>query len=212
MHVVGFAGLARGGKTTAARILFDWCKQHGMNPMLYSFAQPMKRAARRVGLDKDTNPELYRTTLQRWGESRRDPQYKPGITGPDYWVNRVLGELVGIQVREQEEYQRIDKLYWNREFKETVVIFDDMRYMNELELVKSLNGTTVFVDGSFRLKDDMGAAWRQHESERLATAYTTMSLPDETFDFYVRNAGSEAEFKELVENLAPAWIDVETLS
>jgi hypothetical protein len=211
MHVVGFAGLARGGKTTAARILFDWCKQHGMNPMLYSFAQPMKRAARRVGLDKDTNPETYRKTLQRWGESRRDPQYKPGITGPDYWVNRVLGELVGIQGREQEEYRRIDKLHWNREFKETVVIFDDMRYPNELALIQRLNGTTVFVDGAHRLKD-LDVDWRQHESERLAMMYTAGTLPDDVFDYYVQNDGSEEEFKALVNTLAPAWIDAETLT
>jgi len=211
MQVVGFAGLARGGKTTAARILFDWCKQHGMSPMLYSFAQPMKRAAKRVGLDKDTQSELYRATLQRWGESRRDPRYKPGITGPDYWVNRVLLELVGIQVREQEEYRRIDKLHWNREFKETVVIFDDMRYMNEVQMVDAMNGTTIFVDGADRLQD-LDASWRQHESERLATLYTQGAITDEVFDFYIKNDKSEAEFKKLVDGLASAWIDVETLT
>jgi hypothetical protein len=206
MHVVGFAGLARGGKTTTARLLFDWCEQNGMNPMLYSFAQPMKRAAKRIGLDKDSDPELYRKTLQRWGESRRDPKYKPGITGPDYWVNRVLVELLEIQIREQSEYSRLDQYGWNRVFKETVVIFDDMRYANEVELVKTLNGTTVFVDGSFRLKD-LGAEWRQHESERLATAYTTMSIPYNTFDYYVKNYDSESKLKQLVETSAPVWID-----
>lgn len=211
MHVVGFAGLARGGKTTAAHFLFDWCTEHGMNPMLYSFAQPMKRAAKRIGLSKESNPEAYRKTLQRWGESRRNPNYKPGITGPDYWVNRVLGELIAIQVNEQRSYDHMNKYEWNRMFKETVVIFDDMRYANELELVQRLNGTTVFVDGAHRL-NDLDVDWRQHESERLAMMYTAGALPDDVFDFYVKNDGSEAEFKELVDTLAPAWIDVETLT
>lgn len=211
MHVIGFAGLARGGKTTAAQFMYKWCMDHGMNPMLYSFAQPMKRAAKRIGLDKDTNPELYRKTLQRWGESRRNPDYKPGITGPDYWVNRVLLELAQIQIDEQNNYARMDRFYWNKEFKETVIIFDDMRYINELEMVQALNGTTIFVDGALRLKD-LHADWRQHESEKLAMLYTFGSLPDEIFDFYVKNDRSEEEFKEIVEALAPAWIDVETFS
>ena len=210
MIVVGFAGLARGGKTTAARYLFVWCTEHGMNPMLYSFAQPMKRAAKRIGLDKDKEPEKYRKTLQRWGESRRDPDYKPGVTGPDYWVNRVLAELVVVQLDEQEKYKQMDRFGWQREFKETVVIFDDLRYLNELELVQALNGTTVFVDGAMRL-NDLNAKWRQHESEKMAMLYTTGALPD-IFDFYVKNEESEQHFKELVEYLAPAWLDVETMS
>ena len=211
MHVIGFAGLARGGKTTAAQFMYKWCMDHGMNPMLYSFAQPMKRAAKRIGLDKDTQPELYRKTLQRWGESRRNPDYKPGITGPDYWVHRVLLELAEIQIDEQTNYARMDRFSWNNEFRETVIIFDDMRYMNELEMVQALNGTTVFVDGALRL-NDLDADWRRHESEKLAMLYTFGSLPDEIFDFYVKNDRSEEEFKKIVEALAPAWIDVETFS
>lgn len=210
MIVVGFAGLARGGKTTAALYLHDWCKEHGMNPILYSFAQPMKRAAKRLGLNKDTNPKKYRETLQRWGESRRDPNYKPGITGPDYWVNRVLIELVQVQITEQDTYKQMDRFGWHKEFKETVVIFDDMRYLNELEMVQALNGTTIFVDGAMRLKD-LDAPWRQHESEKLAMLYTTGHISD-IFDFYVKNEESEAHFKELIEYLAPAWLDVETLT
>jgi len=211
MHVIGFAGLARGGKTTAAQFMYKWCMDHGMNPMLYSFAQPMKRAAKRIGLDKDTQPELYRKTLQRWGESRRNPDYKPGITGPDYWVHRVLLELAEIQIDEQTNYARMDRFSWNNEFRETVIIFDDMRYMNELEMVQALNGTTVFVDGALRL-NDLDADWRRHESEKLAMLYTFGSIPDEIFDFYVKNDRSEEEFKKIVEALAPAWIDVETFS
>jgi hypothetical protein len=210
MIVIGFAGLARGGKTTAAKFMYDWCLAHDMNPLLYSFAQPMKRAARRIGLDKNKEPEKYRKTLQRWGETRRDPEFRPGISGPDYWINRVLLELAQIQITEQDKYGRMDKFGMNSEFRETVVIFDDLRYMNELEMVNVLNGTTIFVDGASRIKD-LDAKWRQHESEKLAMLYTFGAIPD-IFDFYVKNERTEEEFKELVELLAPAWIDVETLT
>lgn len=210
MIVIGFAGLARGGKTTAAQFMSDWCTQHGMKPRLYSFAQPMKRAAKRLGLDKEKNPAEYRRTLQRWGESRRNPDFRPGVSGPDYWVNRILVELAVIQLNEQEQYAHMDRFEWNTAFKETVIIFDDMRYMNEVEMVQALNGTTVFVDGASRI-EDLGAKWRQHESERLAMLYTAGAVPD-IFDFYIKNEGSQEQFKELVEYLAPAWIDVETMT
>lgn len=210
MLVIGFAGLARGGKTTAAQFMHQWCMDHGMNPLLYSFAQPMKRAAKRLGLSKENDPHTYRKTLQRWGESRRDPEFRPGITGPDYWVNRVLEDLAVIQLTEQENYKRMDRFSWNSEFKETVIIFDDMRYLNEVEMVQALNGTTIFVDGAARLTD-LDAQWRQHESEKLAMLYTAGAIPD-IFDFYIQNDGTEEQFKQLVEYLAPAWIDVETMT
>lgn len=209
MLVIGFAGLARGGKTTAALHLSEWCKEHDMNPVIYSFAQPMKRAAKRLGLSKDKNPRLYRETLQRWGESRRDPKFRPGISGPDYWVRRCSAELCELSHYEKERYRRLDRFGMNNEFKETVVIFDDLRYANELEMVHSFNGITVFVDGASRI-EDLTASWRQHESEKLAMLYTFGAIPD-VFDFYIKNEKSEEEFKQLVDLLAPAWVDVETL-
>jgi len=208
--IVAFAGVARGGKTTAARLLHDWCMDHDLKPIIMSFAQPMKEAAKRIGLSKDTNPELYRKTLQRWGESRRDPAYKPGITGPDYWVNRSIKTIARLADAEKAEYMHMDKYEWNREFKEYVIIFDDMRYLNELELITDLGGTTIFVDGASRLKD-MGAKWRMHESEKMAMMYTYGHLPD-VFDYYITNHHGEQTLKELVDHLAPAWLDMEIMS
>ncbi len=210
MIIVAFAGLARGGKTTAANYLFDWCKEHDLNPVRMSFAKPMKDAAERLGLSKDKDPKKYRAVLQRWGESRRDPNYKPGVTGPDYWVERAIANLLKLAAIEQADYMHKDRFEWTSHWKETVAIFDDVRYMNELEMIEGMGGTTVFIDGMARIKD-MDAEWRKHESERLAMLYSYGHYPD-IFDYYVNNNYSEDTLKQLVDHLAPAWLDMEIMT
>ena len=209
MKIIAFAGLARGGKTTAAEYLELWCRQHDLNPIRCSFADPIKKAAKRLGIDKEKEPELYRKTLQRWGESRRDPQFRPGVTGPDYWVDRAQKLIENAAKEEARLYNELMRFNLENEFKETVLIFDDLRYLNEADLVKYMLGYTVFIDGSFQ-PVDLTAAWRQHSSETLAMAYTFGILPDDTFDFYVDNKGTRDNFRDLIEKLAPAWVDVET--
>jgi hypothetical protein len=208
--IVAFAGLARGGKTTAANYLFDWCKEHGLSPVKVSFAKPMKDAAERLGLSKDKDPKKYRAVLQRWGETRRDPDFRPGISGEGYWVNRAAMNLLKLANAEAAMYKHMDKHGFNSEFKETVAIFDDVRYMNELELIEGMGGTTVFIDGMARIKD-MDAEWRKHESERLAMLYSQGRYPD-IFDYYVNNNYSEDTLKQLVDHLAPAWLDMEIMT
>lgn len=211
MIVVAFAGLARGGKTTSAQMLRDWCNQHGMDARICSFAELMKKAAVRIGLSKETDPTLYRSTLQRWGENKRNPKYQPGRSGPDYWVNKSMALLMKHAAEERLLYERIDRLDLNNEFKERVIIFDDMRYPNELEAIKSIGGSTVFVDGLSRITDIL-ADWRQHESEAMSVMYTFGALPDETFDYYITNNSSEENLKELINILAPMWLDMEIMA
>jgi hypothetical protein len=208
--IVAFAGLARGGKTTAANYLFDWCKEHGLNPVRMSFAKPMKDAAERLGLSKDKDPKKYRAVLQRWGETRRDPKFRPGVSGDGYWVNRAVLNLLKLAKAEAAMYKHFDKHGFHSEFKETVAIFDDVRYMNELEMIEGMGGTTVFIDGMARIQD-MDAEWRKHESERLAMLYSYGHYPD-IFDYYVNNNYSEDTLKQLVDHLAPAWLDMEIMT
>lgn len=210
MKVIAFAGLARGGKTTAADALEKWCHEHDMNPIRCSFADPIKKAAKRLGISKENNPDLYRKTLQRWGESRRDPEFRPGKTGPNYWVERVLKQILTHQYEERQLYRKLIDFDSEVTFKESVLIFDDLRYDNELALINTYGGLTIFVDGAGIVKD-FCAQWRQHPSETMAMAYTMGLLPDSIFDFYIVNNASKEKFEKLVEQLAPAWMDVETL-
>lgn len=207
MKVIAFAGLARAGKTTAAKMASKWCIANGYNPVIMSFAEPMKRAAARIGLSKDDDPEKYRSVLQRWGSTRRDPEYKPGVTGPDYWVNRMLMELVEAKVNEKDLYRSCDNLNATSIFSETVVIFDDCRYLNEVEMIGVINGIVVFVDGISRISDPL-AQWRQHESEMMAWAYTFGQLPDDVFDYYVINDKTQATLQKKINKMMPKWMEV----
>lgn len=208
MKVIGFAGLARGGKTTAANFLCDWCLDHGMIPFRMSFADPMKKAAKRIGLTKEGNPELYRKTLQRWGESRRNPFTRPGVTGPDYWADRACAGLLDLAERERIAYDKLTKLASENCFREFVAVFDDVRYENELDMITEFGGTAVFVDGAPRLKD-LKAEWRKHESEKMAMEYTKGKMPDSTFDYLITNYHDEETLNALVQQLAPIWVDME---
>ena len=206
MKVIAFAGLARAGKTTAARIVAQMYSEMGYKVDLMSFAEPMKRAAARIGLSKDTDPKKYREVLQRWGSSRRDPNYRPGITGPDYWVNRVFVELVDVKFNEKKDYKRWDAAGAPRLFEERIVIFDDCRYPNEVEMIARINGITVFVDGLSRVTDPL-AEWRHHESEQMAWQYTLGGLPDETFDYYLINDGDIDDLTSKLSRHSSIWFE-----
>lgn len=206
MRIVAFNGLARGGKTTCAEILEKWCVRHGMHPIRCSFADPMKKAARYVGLSKDDNPKLYRATLQRWGENKRNPEYQPGRSGPHYWITRVQKMIMAHAIDERNRFASMSDHGLDSDFKESILIFDDLRYGNELDLVRKMNGITVFVDGVSRIKD-LGADWRQHESELLSMAITFGVIDGEIFDYYLPNDGSKERLEQLVDKLAPAWLD-----
>ena len=206
MRIIAFAGLARSGKTTAARILDRWCRQHHMIPVQCSFAGPMKKAAERIGLSKDSNPAKYRRIMQSWGERKRDPAHQPGRSGPDYWVNKARKMIVKEAEKEREVYRNLAENGLENDFRETVLIFDDMRYINELNMVTALDGISVFVDGATRLKD-LSASWRAHESEALATLVTAGVIESEIFDYFVPNETTENNLIKFVRKLAPAWFD-----
>lgn len=216
MIVVALAGLARSGKTTTATLLANWCMEHSLSPIFMSFAEPMKAAAKRLGLDKETNPSLYRATLQRWGETRRDPNFRPSghpsrRSGEDYWLRRVAILILQKQLAERDKYAALALINKEKEFCEKVLIFDDLRYINELEFIRCIGGTTVFVDGRSRIKD-IDAPFRQHESEALATYYTDGLMPDNAIDFLITNDGSITVLKNLVNRLAPVWLDMSVMS
>ena len=216
MIVVAFAGLARGGKTTTANLLANWCLEHSLSPTIMSFAEPMKLAAKRLGLDKETEPEKYRKTLQRWGETRRDPNFRPTgkpsrRSGEDYWLRRVAILILQKQLAERDKYAALALLNKEKEHCEKVLIFDDLRYLNELEFIRCIGGTTVFVDGRERIKD-IDAPFRQHESEALAAFYTDGLLPDNAIDFLITNDGSLTSLKNLTNRLAPVWLDMSVMS
>lgn len=206
MRIVAFAGLARAGKTTAAEIFAEWCTRHGMQPVRMSFAEDLKKAAKWLKISKETQPRLYRELLQRWGSQKRDIGHQPGRTGPDFWVNRTARNIIKHAMDERADYNRCCALDLEDSWRERVLIFDDLRYTNELNMMVDLDGVTVFVDGLERITD-LRADWRNHESEMLATLVTLGQIDEDVFDFHLPNNQGLEVLRAKIDKLASAWLD-----
>lgn len=206
MRIIALAGLAQSGKTTVraeiARLAFD----AGYTPHLRSFAGPLKQACEIMGASKETNPELYRKTCQYIGKNYRDPDFVPGVTGSEYWVDMMANEIHAIAQAEADT--QLTK--GTGRFFESLLLIDDMRYKNERGIVRACGGTTVFVDGSRRLGlhktrfEDL-PEWRQDPSEMMAWSYGHGNAPDDSFDFTFTNNGSMESLTSGVETMFRFW-------
>lgn len=190
MKIIALAGMGKSGKTTAAIAMAKALFDEGYTPILEHFAGPLKDASHSLGFVKDGEYDhLYRKFCQFVGETAREES-------PEWWVNLMAERLDDIA---DQEASTIGSDNWH----ERVVLIDDIRYENELALVKKYSGKIVFVSAQSRLKD-LDAEWRQHHSERLARLYENGEFEDELFDTTVsNNSDNDVEsFKAVVSSLA----------
>jgi hypothetical protein len=205
MQVVAVAGLAQAGKSLLGEWIAKSAYENGMIPKRLSFAGALKTAAAAIGADKTSNPDLYRKFCQDVGNACRTESYVPGITGPDYWVNLTKSILGDMLKAEQKAIQG------GGEFKETVVIFDDVRFMNELGMLREWDATTIFVDRGTDLPTP-DAPFRKHVSEALAYQFLNdAELLAENFKYLVSSAGSTEEYRTRVGPYLPVWAGVSNL-
>ena len=174
MKVIAFSGRARCGKSyiskVAARALWDM----GYVPVTIPLAAPLKEAAAEAGFPKETRPEEYRLFCQEHGAAKREEN-------PDHWLGLWYDMYLDARMRElgsKGEY---------------VVIVDDVRYPNELDLINKIeNSTTIFVSEGSRSAtlEDADAEWREHHSEYLANdAMEDFSKYRDDFDYLFVNDG-----------------------
>lgn len=184
MKVIAFSGRARCGKSyiskVASRILWDM----GYVPITLPLAAPLKDAAAEAGYPKETHPEQYRLFCQEQGAAKREEN-------PDHWLGLWYDMYLDARMRELGSSS------------EYVIIVDDVRYPNELDLINKIeNSTTIFVSEGSRSAtlEDADADWRQHHSEYLANdANENYSKYEKDFDFLFVNDGDP--FKDLQEYL-----------
>lgn len=163
--VIGLSGWARSGKDTVADYLV---KNHGYTKV--SFATPMREALYRLN-PKITINELQSTPLQvgvdvyDWeGLKERSPDVRGlmqrmgtevgrEMFGEDFWVNYALNSIPD----------------------GSKAVIADVRYPNEAEAIKKLNGEVV------RINRDGVQAANSHPSET--------AMNDYEFDIVIKNAG-----------------------
>jgi hypothetical protein len=202
MQVIAIAGLAKCGKTTLADEIARIAYEKGMVPRRMSFAGSLKRAAEDIGASKALQPDLYRKFCQEVGKNMRDPTYCPGVTGPNWWVDRTREELNLIAATEG---------YTKSQGGEVVVIFDDVRFPNELNMLRAMGAVRLYVDREQELPDPTGE-WRNHDSEKMAY---DMRLNAEqrlaNFNFHVISSGPLEDYLIRVRPFIPVWLGLENV-
>lgn len=190
------AGQARVGKTTAANYIANLAKKQEYKPIILPFAQAIKDEAAANGLTKENNPEEYRKFCQSIGEGRRKEN-------PDHWINMFKEKWLELHNKDKEAAQSTAKIW-----KETVVIVDDCRYLNELNFGKSINAKTIFISRGSRVLEDQDADWRNHESEMMANLYEAGDKDyQDIFSYIVKNEGTIKDYHSKLKDRLLNWLD-----
>lgn len=201
MITILLSGQARVGKTTAAEFIADYAKKNDFKPVILPFAKSIKDEAAAAGLSKDTDPHGYRKYCQEIGEGKRKDD-------PDYWLNLFKKEWNKLAVKDAKDSQDDNKLW-----KETVVIVDDCRYLNELNFGRTSGAITVFLSRGKRDLFEQTGEWRNHESEDMANR-TELGDKDyvQMFDWTVKNEGSMEDLHDKLVMRLPLWLSLSPTS
>ena len=175
MQVIGFAGVARVGKSYSTNALKEVAEQQGWKVFIVPFAKPLKDAAAKMGYGKDTNPEKYREFCQEHGAKMR-------AKNADHWLDQWYSLIRGIQKKEWADDSGMPYL----------IISDDVRYENELNAIRKNKGLAVYLQPGDRVLEGASEEWRKHESEALANQVLGQrEMYEHMFDFFVTNTGEE---------------------
>lgn len=159
--IIGLAGAKGAGKSTIARHILMGVEQAlNYKPQILNFAGPLKEAcASLYALDYD---QLYGDRKEeidpRWGMSPRQILQTTGARmraehGEGFWVQHMRSKI------ERETAISIEGYYRSLG---TCIIIDDVRYENEVALVRELGGTVHGIQRQAAENED------EHESEQLA--------------------------------------------
>ena len=184
MFVIGIAGKKRHGKDAVAKIIMNYAKEHGHVAVKRAMADPLKEECAKMiaeelaansscdsklttyehvlaDMNSDETKEKYRLLLQWWGT-----EFKRSID-PDYWVKR------------SEAWLTVAKNYVD------LVVIPDVRFVNEIEMVKQLGGIVIRVERPQLVQCDV------HASEKLLDDY-------KDWDSVIVNAGTLDELEQHV--------------
>jgi len=151
IRFIGFFGIAKAGKTTAAHTLVDELNRQGRMAYTKSFAGPLKEGLKVMGIYKDIHPDMYRTAAQFMGtEICRE-------YAENWWVDQMRHSIEGLP-------------------DDAIVVVDDCRFINEFDFIREMGGDMVFVDAGHRVIP-AGKIYT-HRSERIAMNFLNCMLAE----------------------------------
>jgi hypothetical protein len=224
--LVGFHGVKRSGKDTAASFLEVWASGRSLSFARRGFADKAKLAfARqfypsismkdaivwcdtykdteaRVVVEVPTSPSVHHAEVQfRQCLAQFATQGARHIYGEDHWVDQLL------PLDRATVHATVPS--WHDNFKLGVAGIDnpilvadvcaiiDMRFDNEIERIRRLGGINVKIRRAVA-EDAVLAQDDIHESE--------MGIPDQEFDYVVPNNGTLEDLQVLINSLAETLI------
>lgn len=123
--ILGFTGLARSGKDTAANALVS-----AFGAVKYSFAEPIRDMLFCIGIDADTIVDKE-ATIPHLGKSLRECMQ---TLGTEWGRQLVHGDLWVMEAK-----RRIDMLVKNRR----MVVIPDVRFDNEARMIQESGGVVI---------------------------------------------------------------------
>lgn len=145
--IIGIAGPARAGKTTAAEMLVREIESCDLLVERVGFADPIREIIDEQGVDKITQHDEYRDLAGAIGQIRR--KYDQ-----DVWIKQLAS--------------RMDASFACN--GTTHFVIDDVRFANEIWSIQRAGGYILFVDAKARLDFDLPVY--SLESEHIAVQAT----------------------------------------
>lgn len=179
--IIGLASPAKGGKDMVADIIEEWSCGSGTPIIKMRFADPLKDLTAslfgwdRAKLDNDT--PFKETPDTRWGLIT--PRKALQIIGTDMFREGLLHTGFGINMWVECMRDRLESVC---ESSGQMILIPDCRFLDEFRLIKSLNGTMVFMDPRPRIEKDIKA----HASECEMWDY-------KDYDFTIDTGGSKGK-------------------
>jgi len=172
MKVICLAGLTGSGKSVVADCVKKWCKKHAHNFLLLSFAKSL------VGADisRKTRHDVAQNDI---GETIKD-----------------------IATNEKEMYLKLCKAGKENLFVETVIIIDDVHYLDDLKFLMNFNSMNVFVDAGQRLDPAKFTTSQDH----LAKSVHTGKYPVDIFHTIIDNNTTKRNLTKLMDHVTPNLI------
>ena len=158
--LIGLVGKAGAGKTTIADYLI---KKYGFKR--YSFATPLKEMLIKAGMCSYEEVYVQKTKKSRWLLQKVGTDIFRNQVDPDFWVKKMIPVLQNALASGEK------------------VVIDDIRFPNEVQLIKNLQGFIVKVERT----DYIDQAAGNHESE------TTLDLVPIKFDHVIRAGSGEID-------------------
>jgi DNA polymerase III delta prime subunit len=189
------AGKAGVGKTTLAKIIAKEVFECGLNPVLLSFAGPLKEEAKAKGYDKEKFPDKYRAYCQEVGATMREANI-------DHWVDCMRKSVAEVDTNEGKHLAAEDK-YW-----ESCIVIDDCRYVNEVAYGKEKDAVLLFLSAGKRKLEE--GEWREHHTEHLANLMETKEGSDyrELFNHLVFNDKDIPHLEKKIKDMVPIWCGI----